>query len=132
MAEYLRYLRIRYKHLGRGWEEGDCWNLVRMFYANELGIGLSDFTDYGENWANEGYRFLEEMPSTMGFSQVEEIHPGDALIFRYRGLVYHCGVALEAPWFLHTHKGGTSINDYQSGVWALRFHAAWRHQQRVK
>jgi len=126
----LPYLRIGYRHLGRGWHQGDCWNLVQRFYERELGIALQEFTEYAENWADEGLNFLEELPPTRGFVPADPPRFGDLVVFRYRGRVYHCGVALEPPYFLHTHLTGTSIHDFYTGTWARRLHAVWRHRQR--
>jgi cell wall-associated NlpC family hydrolase len=128
----LPYMKIQHRHLGRGWETGDCLNLVRLFYERELGIELPDAI-YSETWASEGQHFMELVPPTWGFVETDRpLQFGDVLTFRYRGLVYHCGVAIDPYYFIHTHTQGTSVECASVSRWARRCQAVWRHQSRIR
>jgi cell wall-associated NlpC family hydrolase len=132
-GNWKNYLGIKYKHLGRGFEEGDCLNLVLLFYQGELGINLPDFTDYDEDWAGRGKNYFLEMYRNYEFRKLrknKEYKYGDVLLFHTRSAVAHCGVVVDPEnfYFLHTMKNGTAINSFFVGEWAERLKTVLRHK----
>lgn len=130
--KYLKYLRIKYLHLGRGWEGGDCLNLLLLFYREELGIELADCVpSYDENWAEQGLNFFLDHRESQGFFQVQTPKVGDALLFQVNNRVLHCGVVIDPVQglFLHTSRKGTRIDNYVVSVWAQRVYGFYRHYQ---
>lgn len=129
MARWVKYLLIRYEHLGRSWESGDCYNLVMLFFQTEFDIALDDSVTYSEDWAEDGFNHILDNTEHYGFSKVDRLPKlGDLVLFKYRGYVYHCGVSLGDGQFLHTHKRGTSVHDLTSGTWAARLHSVHKHR----
>lgn len=122
LRDWVEYLRIGYKHLGRGFVEGDCFNLALLFYKTEFGIEFPDFTDYEEDWASKGKDFFLTMYKEYGFRKIKshEALFGDVILLRVAGKVSHIGVVVdpERGYFLHTTKSGTAVHNYLAGAWS--------------
>ena len=128
--DYFKYLRIKYQHLGRGWEGGDCLNLLLLFYREELGIDLPDYTPgYEENWAELGQNLFLEQRESQGFHQIGSPVHGNAILFHINNKVLHCGVVIdpEVGTFLHTSRNGSRIDNYITSLWAHRVYGFYRH-----
>lgn len=131
-----KYLSIGFKHLGRGYEAGDCFNLAWLFYQDELGISLPDFTGYSEDWGSEGKNYFLENYKPYGFvrvKQVTEYRFGDLLLFNTKGAISHCGVVIDPEnyYFLHTTKTGTATHSFYIGEWASRLRMVLRHKRKI-
>jgi cell wall-associated NlpC family hydrolase len=126
--EYIKYLQIKFSHLGRGFTEGDCLNLIILFYQHELGIELPDKTDYPYDWKEQNY-FLE-LHKDWGFRQVDMPEFGDVALFNGLGtdVVSHCGVVIGNHEFLHTSRHGTAIHQYIYGGWADKLYGFFRYK----
>lgn len=135
VIDLIRYLRIRYKHLGRGWIEGDCFNLLLLFYKEELSIQLKDFIDYSENWANEGKNYFLSLYKKYRFKKVEgNFAVGDVIFFsNHKGIISHVGIITDPVmgYFIHTTKQGTAVHKYLTGQWADKFMFCIRHKDSI-
>lgn len=126
------YLKIRYRHGGRGWTEGDCFNLLLRFYERELGIELADFPGYPADWDKEGHDYLRRWAGQWGFHQVGEPAFGDVLLISTGELVNHTGIVVDADqgYFLHCGRAGTALANYRGdGHWLRRTYGFYRHQR---
>lgn len=130
--KWVKYLKIKFKHLGRGWEEGDCFNMLQLFHREELGIEVEDFTGYEFEWDEQGHNFFLDMYEERGFAFVDEPEFGDVILFNIGGIVCHCGIVLDDTYFIHTHSKGTSIANYRVGLWHRRTHGFIRHRSRLE
>ena len=135
--DLVKYLRIKYKHLGRGFVEGDCLNLGLLFYKEEFGKELeaiAAFTDYSENWAKEGQDFFLKLYKNFGFKKVKDDYRyGDVLFVLTGSAVSHIGIVVdpEQGYFIHTTKLGTAVHNYMAGEWATRIHSAVRYKGKL-
>lgn len=130
-----RYLRIPYRHEGRDWDGCDCFGLVRLFYAEELGITLEDVHGYPEDWSSLGLDCLMSGAAGMGFVPHEGTPiRGDVVIFRINSVVSHIGICLnpDEGWFLHCGTGGVSLHNYfTDGAWSRRLGGFYRYAHTV-
>ena len=131
--DLIHYLKIRYQHLGRGWEAGDCFNLGLLFYRQEFGLELPDFTNYAEDWAAQGKDYFMRMYRDYGFVRVrdKEYAYGDVLFLTTRSQVSHIGIVVDPVqgYFIHTTKCGTAVHNYLVGEWASRVFGAVRYKE---
>lgn len=131
-VDTLPYLRIKYKHLGRGWTEGDCLNLLLQFYQKEFSISLPDFTAYEEDWAKSNKNYFLKMYKTFNFRKFEgDVKFGDVIFFKNsNGIIIHLGIIIDANsgLFMHTTKIGTAIHSYYVGEWASKVGFIIRHK----
>lgn len=125
-----KYLHIKYKHSGRGWGAGDCFNLLQLFYKEEFGIQIPDTGDYTEDWYRTADLMLEQV-GPMGFIRVDDPGPGDLVLFSRRGRVCHCGVLIDSEYFLHTTRKGTAIHSRYALSRGLKLHSYYRHKERI-
>ena len=128
--DYEKYLYIKYRHAGRGWEAGDCFNLLQLLYAEEFAIRIPDTGTYPEDWWRTSDLMLEQIGS-MGFTPIVASAPGDLVLFSRRGRVCHCGVLLDSEYFLHTTKKGTAVHSLYALFGGLRPHGYYRHKERT-
>ena len=104
-----KYLKIKYKHLGRGYEYGDCWNLIILFYRN-LGYNIKDYTHYEEDWSRRGKNYFIENYHEQ-WEKIDNIEIGNAILFQNnRGICDHIGIFIGDGKFLHTSRAGTVIS----------------------
>lgn len=134
--ETLPYLKIGYKHLGRGWVAGDCFNLVLLFYEREFGIVVPDFAPYSEEWAQQGNNYFITEHAARGFYLLNPDTPlkfGDALLFTSNKRIAHVGIILDPSngYFIHTTKSGTAVHNYLVGEWSAKRAGVLRHKELV-
>ena len=99
---------------------GDCFALVRDWYAQERGLFIPDVPRTGD-WEDEMPEAFVEGCIRVGFTQVGEadIEPGDGLLFSIqtsRRIPNHCGVYLGEGLFLH-HLRNRLVQREGLGFW---------------
>lgn len=125
---YIEYLQIPYKHQGRDKSGADCFGLIRMFYANELGIFLPDFTeDYAQEWWKEKNYFVE-LYRQWKFQQTYELKRGNVILFKNTNhTLGHVGVIVNDESFMHMSREGCGIHSFSVGVWARQIHSIYTY-----
>jgi hypothetical protein len=126
---FFEYLRIKFKHRGRGWDAGDCFNLALLFYSKEFGIDLGDLPEeYDLDWAQNGGNYFTDLYEKWGFTKVSAPEFGDGVLFSTNGVVAHCGVVIDPSEgkFLHTSRVGTHIDNYVTTAWAAKLSGFYR------
>jgi len=129
-----KYLKIKYKLGARGLIEGDCFNLLLVFYKDELGVKLKDYTEnYTEDWYLNSNHFID-LAKKWGFSRVPIPKFGDVILFKIGNYVRHCGVVSDDNnfEFIHTGADGTFKNNFITDrQWASRIFGFYRHKRIV-
>lgn len=118
---HLPYLRIPYKHLGRGWDGVDCFGLIRLVYQESLGIVLADPPEYGERWFLEHPDKVAEYAASTGFVEVDCASiPGDVVAFDWQGELAHLGVFVGDGYYLHASRAGVSCQPMHRSINRIR------------
>jgi cell wall-associated NlpC family hydrolase len=118
------YVGIPYRTLGRGRGGADCWGLVRLVYADRLGIALPAYDGRGFSGrtsvadvaslvagAREAWR---EMPEA-------QAAPIDLVLLRVHGQPVHVGVLVAPGIMLHSLAGHDSaVERLDNLVWSRR------------
>ncbi|MGR3376064.1 C40 family peptidase [Salipiger abyssi] len=126
-----RFVGIPHADLGRDRSGADCWGLLRLVYAEDLGIALPGFAErYATCADHAGIAALIAEEARAGpWHPVTEIRPYDLLRFRVGRHDRHVAVAVDRWRMLHTHARSHAVIVRQSDPeWRDRFTGAFRHE----
>lgn len=122
--------------VGREWCYGvlDCYSLARDWYAQHMGLKLSDYERCGE-WWNKGMNTFADNFGNEGFVRLEpEVNPvwGDALLMQLRSPVpSHVAICLGDDLILHHMRDRLSSRDVLSGYYQKNVTHILRHRSRL-
>lgn len=128
------YIGLPFAHGGRAREGLDCWGLVRLIYADQLGIALDPLDGYATRL--ERLRIagmLSEQAEQGPWRRLagERLKPFDVLSFTICNAACHVGVVVDWRDMLHVTEGEmSSLAIHSEGQWARRLIAAYRHVDR--
>ena len=126
--DYNSYIGLPYESNGRTRAGVDCWGLVRLFYREQLGLELPDYSElYSGSWDPQLSDVIDQHKS--GWSETQDAQPGDVCLFNIYGEPAHVGVYLGARRFLHAREGRDSVvESLDSPQWSRRFGGFYRYQ----
>lgn len=126
MIDLNRYVGLPWQDRGRTPDGCDCWGLLRLVYAGELGIDLPDHSNHYYTAADAAIGGL----ITVGLADwrpVEAERPLDAVLIKQAP--WHVGVIVRRGLMLHMPHGKTScIEPYDTGRWSRRVEGIYRHK----
>lgn len=126
------YIRIPFAERGRSRDGVDCWGLVRLVYADRLGIDLPTLT---------GYSNTKDKPSISSIIGEESSHwqpvplgqerEYDVAVFRMCGLPMHVAIVVKPGVMLHSERGSnTYISNYVTEMqWSKRIEGFYRYAE---
>lgn len=129
MVDLKRYLAVPYKSGGRSWDGADCWGLVCLLYANELGVALPlyDGIDALKHELVSPHIEAAQRSSEWASVPLSETAPFDVVLARITGHPWHLGVLLEDRQFIHSLPSrGVTIDRITSVAWKSRLLGAYR------
>lgn len=126
-----RFIGIAHRDGGRDRSGCDCWGLVRLVYAERLGIVLPSYAD--------GYASTDERAEIAAlvaggrmsgvWRAVDRAQEFDALLFRVGPHASHIAVAVDARHMLHVHaKAASVITPQRDPMWRNRLVGVYRHE----
>lgn len=112
------------------WGVADCYEIVRSYYRQELGLYLTDY-DRDESFEHSDESAITRYIDAEGFRQLpDDSSPqnGDVLLFRTAGAAYphHLAVWTGPSQMLHHRKGMLSGFDAIDGAWLRRLAGIYR------
>lgn len=133
MIDWNRYVGIPWRQHGRDTQGCDCWGLVRLVYAEQLGLELPSYAgDYVDTQEREVLsRLIEDGRDAGPWREVEKASPGDVLLFRVGALTTHVGLAMSRGRMLHAHRDQSKVERIADPKWRDRYLGAWRHEGRA-
>ena len=141
-----QYVGIPYKRLGRSRAGIDCYGLVRLVLAEQLGIHLPSFSADEERvgfrddepFHPEGCQLragvIHDQIAIHGFSTVEagERQAFDVAVMRAHGDPMHLGIMVRPTLLLHTFgstaSASSAIVDITLDEWACKIIRCVRHK----
>lgn len=124
------YIGIPFKANGREATGCDCWGLVVMVYAQQLGVRLPGFDGaLGDGCAMA----LRQVAKTIAQQSVEWARylvpqPFDVALFRNHGLPSHVGIVVDRNCMLHIADGiDACIERFDGVLWKHKLIGFYRH-----
>lgn len=124
-----KYMHLPFVERGRDGAGVDCWGLVRMVYAQELGIALPDYLDCYDT-TQDSARISEAISQHREGAWFTPASPQafDVIILRMRGVAMHVGIVTQRGEMLHCSQGvGVSIERYDAIKWQHKITGFARH-----
>lgn len=133
MTDWTRYVGLPWRAHGRDRDGVDCWGLVRLVYAAELGIDLPCYADTcpGLDERAELSALLLAQRDAGPWHEVDDIQPFDVLLFRVGAHATHVAVALDRRRMLHAFARSRSVvQDIDLPEWRKRRVGVYRYTAR--
>ena len=105
------YVGLPWRERGRDRTGLDCWGLLRLVYAERMGVTLPSFSDAYVT-TEDGKALSDLMDGNMTpWREIEpgQERPGDALLMSLAGHPQHVGVICGGGMVLHIERGTGSI-----------------------
>ncbi|MCA0963275.1 C40 family peptidase [Salipiger bermudensis] len=125
------FVGLPHADLGRDRAGVDCYGLLRLVYAEDLGIDLPSFTEGYATCAEHARLAAMVAGESMAgpWAPVDQIQPYDALVFRVGRHDCHVAVAVDRTRMLHVHaRSSAVIVSRKDPMWRDRFVRAHRHE----
>ena len=127
-----KYIGIPFKDHGRDRTACDCYGLLRLVYAQQLGKELPVLLNEYESTTDREQlsKLMEVQPTIMGFQQIpiKKAMPFDVLIVRQMGADCHIGIVVKRGLMIHTEKGkNCCAEEYNRPHIKPRIKEAWRY-----
>lgn len=131
LSGWSAYLGLPQADHGRGRDGVDCWGLVHLVFAQELGIALPSYAggyaDTGE--LAEIAALVEAGRSAGPWRPVDRPRAYDVHLFRIGRWRAHVGLAVDARRMLHIHgRAASCIVPLTHPLWASRHEGTYRHE----
>jgi len=100
------------KYVGLDYSSFECSQLVQLVLDSEFGVMVpDDFNVDSTQW-----------------DAVREPIAGDVILFQRSGVVYHCGLMIDAEFFLHADSvnGAVAERLTSDNYWSLHFEGFYR------
>lgn len=118
-------------YIGLPYQTRGCWELVRLFYLEEMGIELPSYADEYAKLTHDEQQEIAVLirAERSDWQEVTDPHCGDVILLRIFGEPSHIGVVLGEGKMLHVFRDSTScIESYLGPKWAPRVDSFWRHR----
>ncbi|MEC8919180.1 MAG: NlpC/P60 family protein [Pseudomonadota bacterium] len=131
MIDVNEYIGLPYQVEGRGPKAYDCWGLIRLVYADRLGIDLPSNLGYDETLTAHTSEMIEQ--GRDGWLSVAAPSAYDVVLLNVAGSPNHIGLVIAPGWMLHTtHQKNACIESYTRPAWRQRvegFYHCWERSR---
>ena len=131
MTDFSKYIGLKFKHQGRGFDGVDCYGLLALMLKEEKGIEMPEF-EYTLYWHGEGYNHIaDNVYKFKNWGPVKEAsRPFDVILFYSsafsRDVVNHMGIFIGDDKFVHVSVLYNSRIDRLNAYWSNRIYAVLR------
>lgn len=126
-----RYVGIPFLERGRTRAGADCWGLVVLFYAGELGIILPSYEERSTTRAERATCAAIISAAIAGvepWAPVDKPAPGDVILCETLRQPIHVGVVVDRRQMLHVPAGGESVIErFTSPEWVHTVRGFFRY-----
>ncbi|KFF50451.1 hypothetical protein GY26_01815 [Gammaproteobacteria bacterium MFB021] len=128
MIDVSEYIGLPYRVEGRGPDAYDCWGLVRLVYAERLGIALPSHVGYDATLSAHTASLIEQ--GRPGWRAVADPEPYDVVLLNVAGVPNHIGLVVAPGWMLHTtQQKSACIENYQRVTWRNRVEGFYMYEK---
>lgn len=125
MIDVSEYIGLPFEPGGRG-PAYDCYGLIRLVYAERLGIELPPHCGYSEVMTDTTADMIAA--GTADWQPTDSPAPWDAVLFNVDGKANHIGLVIGPGMMLHAAPGkDAAIENYLRPYWSARIegHYTW-------
>lgn len=128
MIDVSDYIGLPFESGGRGPAGWDCYGLLRLVYAERLGIELPTHCGYADVMTPDSAAAIQR--GLADWAPVDAPEPWDAVLFNVDGVANHIGLVIQPGLMLHTAPGkDAAIESYQRPYWAARIEGFYTWQR---
>lgn len=128
MVDVSEYIGLPFESGGRGPVAYDCYGLLRLVYAERLGIELPAHCGYSDVMTPTTAAMIRR--GMIDWAPVTTPEPWDAVLFNVDGRGNHIGLVIQPGLMLHTAPGkDATIENYQRPYWRARIEGFYRWQR---
>lgn len=98
------------KYIGRGYDEFNCFDLVKEFYFDHFGLVIKNYWEGGPVPSRQEVESLI-VTNKGDFVQTDKPVFGDIIVIKLYGLECHMGIFIEGGKFLHSARNIGSLID---------------------
>lgn len=114
-----------HKYIGTPYTEYDCYEIIQLFYAQELNCDLPElYSNRPTTQETEDFYLIQKNE----FKEVETPAFGDIIVFRVFGLACHVGMYVNDEVFFHSRQN-VNCNLEKLSVWKKRVVGYYRWPQ---
>lgn len=131
MTDWSQYVGLPHRAHGRDRDGLDCWGLVRLVYAEQMGVDLPGYIDTCPDLGEraELSAFVSDVRGGGMWQEVDEIRPFDVLLFRVGPHTTHVAVAIGPNQMLHVNgRSHSVIERIDAPMWRKRLDGVCRYQ----
>jgi len=134
MIDFSKYINLKFKYKGRGFDGVDCYGLVWLILNTEKQLELPEY-EYSKRWYTEGKNYIVEIKKDINnwaVSNIEQIRPFDVILFynsSNRIIVNHMGLYVGENKFIHVNEDHNSILERLDDMWLRRIYAIMRYSK---
>jgi cell wall-associated NlpC family hydrolase len=127
------FVGVPFREFGRDRFGCDCWGLVRLVYAERLGIDLPCYSEHYLSTQDaahlQGLIAGELRPAWHSIPAGAE-HALDAVLLTEGGVIRHVGIVERPGFLLHVENGSEAvIEPYRTGHLRRRIVGFYRHER---
>lgn len=109
MSWHNRYVGVPFVDGGRDMAGLDCWGLVRLIYADQLGITLPSYGEISARDLLGVARAIEGGQEAWRVSELPDAFDVVAMRFYSRSWVGHVGVMVDSKKLIHVEKATAAV-----------------------
>lgn len=121
------YVGLPYKARGRNRDGLDCWGLLRLVYAEQLGVALPSYIGAPDTAERRELDALISGEAASWWQRVADPVPFDAVLFRVGPFAAHVGVVVTPGVMLHiTRDDCAKLEAWTAPRWCSRLAGIYR------
>ena len=118
------------KYIGIKYSEYNCWELVALFYAQELKINLPKYYEQRSEDRDKLSGIIYDKKSDYIEVSFENLREYDLLLFYVKGVASHIGVYLGRGKFLHTREDVDTVVE-SLDKWKTKLAGIYRYEHKI-
>ena len=118
------------KYIGIKYSEYNCWELVALFYAQELKINLPKYYEQRSEDRDKLSGIIYDKKSDYIEVSFDNLREYDLLLFYVKGVASHIGVYLGRGKFLHTREDVDTVVE-SLDKWKTKLAGIYRYEHKI-
>jgi cell wall-associated NlpC family hydrolase len=118
------------KYIGIKYSDYNCWELVTLFYRNELNVELPKYYEKRSEDRDKLSEIIYDKKSEYVEVPFKDLRKYDLLLFYVKGVASHIGVYLGRGKFLHTREDIDTVIEALDN-WKTKLAGIYRYEHKI-